>query len=78
MTMRNSKSCSANATILVVGAQRGETIVKGAPSLVQAAGIVRAWAIAHGLAVLLLDAILGDLPCGETEETLLQAVLKRR
>jgi AcrR family transcriptional regulator len=65
-----------------VGAQRGETIVKGAPSLAQAAGIVRAWAVVHGLAVLLLDgrlnAILSNLPRGETEETVLQAVLKRQ
>jgi len=65
-----------------VGAQRGETIVKGAPSLAQAAGIVRAWAVVHGLAVLLLDgrlnAILSNLPRGETEETLLRAVLERR
>ena len=64
-----------------VGAQRSETIVKGTPSLAQAAGIVRAWAIAHGLAVLLLDGrldgILSKLPPGETEEALVRAVLKR-
>jgi len=64
-----------------VGAQRGETIVKGMPSLAQAAGIVRAWAIAHGLAVLLLDGrldnILSQLPPGETEEALVRAILRR-
>jgi AcrR family transcriptional regulator len=73
---------AGSALAQAVGAQRGETIVKGAPSLVRAAGIVRAWAVVHGLAVLLLDgrlnAILSNLPRGETEETLLQAVLKRR
>src|SRR5215467_12831626 len=49
-------------------------------ALAQAAGIVRAWAVVHGLAVLLLDGrlntILSNLPRGETKDTLLQAVLK--
>jgi AcrR family transcriptional regulator len=75
--MEAARSALAGA----VGAQRGETIAREAPSLEQAAGIVRAWAIAHGLAVLLLDGrldgILRRLPPGETEEKLLQAVLKR-
>jgi AcrR family transcriptional regulator len=80
--LSDAVDAAASALAQAVGAQRGETIVKGAPSLTQAAGIVRAWAVVHGLAVLLLDgrlnAILSNLPHGETEETLLQAVLKRR
>ena len=80
--LSDAVDAAASALAQAVGAQRGETIVKGAPSLAQAAGIVRAWAVVHGLAVLLLDgrlnAILSNLPGGETEETLLHAVLKRR
>lgn len=80
--LSDAMDSAGSALAQAVGAQRGETIVKGAPSLAQAAGIVRAWAVAHGLAVLLLDgrlnAILSNLPRGETEDTLLQAVLKRR
>jgi AcrR family transcriptional regulator len=80
--LSDAMDAAGSALAQAVGAQRGETIVKGAPSLVQAAGIVRAWAIVHGLAVLLLDgrlnAFLSNLPRGETEDTLLQAVLKRR
>ena len=72
---------AGSALAQAVGAQRGETIVKGMPSLAQAAGIVRAWAIAHGLAVLLLDGrldnILSQLPPGETEEALVRAILRR-
>jgi AcrR family transcriptional regulator len=80
--LSDAMDAAGSALAQAVGAQRGETIVEGAPSLAQAAGIVRAWAVVHGLAVLLLDgrlnAILCNLPRGETEETLLQAVLKRR
>jgi AcrR family transcriptional regulator len=80
--LSDAMDTAGTALAQAVGAQRGETIVKGAPSLAQAAGIVRAWAVVHGLAVLLLDgrlnAILSNLPHGETEETLLQAVLERR
>jgi AcrR family transcriptional regulator len=73
---------AAGALAQAVGVQRGETILKGRLSLAQAAGIVRAWAMVHGFAVLLLDGRLNDimskLPRGETEETLLQAVLQTR
>jgi len=47
--------------------------------LVEAADTVRAWALVHGFAVLLLDGrldhILSRLPRGATVEALLQAVL---
>ena len=62
-----------------VGAQRQETIVKQAPTLQQAARMVRAWSMVHGFAVLLLDGrlreFLAHLPPGETEATLLEAIL---
>jgi AcrR family transcriptional regulator len=68
-----------SALAQAVGARRQETIVKQAPSLTQAAAMVRAWSMVHGFAVLLLDGRLGEilrrLPPGETAETLLQAVL---
>jgi AcrR family transcriptional regulator len=80
--LADAMDAAGSALAQAVGAQRGETIVKRTPSLEQAAGIVRAWAIVHGLAVLLLDGrldnFLSKLPPGETEETLLQAILKRR
>ncbi len=62
-----------------VGAQRQETIAQQAPSLQQAARIVRAWSMVHGFAVLLLDGrlreILAHLPPGESEATLLEAII---
>ncbi|WP_315831574.1 TetR/AcrR family transcriptional regulator [Bradyrhizobium prioriisuperbiae] len=62
-----------------VGAQRQETIVKQAPTLQQAARMVRAWSMVHGFAVLLLDGRLGEflahLPPGESDATLLEAIL---
>ncbi|MBR1219846.1 WHG domain-containing protein [Bradyrhizobium sp. U87765 SZCCT0131] len=62
-----------------VGARRQETIAPEAPSLTQAADIVRAWAMVHGYAVLLLDGrlrhILAHLPRGADEDALLRAVL---
>jgi AcrR family transcriptional regulator len=80
--LSDAMDAAGTALAQAVGSQRGETIVKGSPSLVQAAGIVRAWAVVHGFAVLLLDgrlnAIMSNLPRRETEETLLLAVLKRR
>lgn len=63
-----------------VGAQRQETIVKQAPTLQQAARMVRAWSMVHGFAVLLLDGrlreFLAHLPPGATDATLLEAMLK--
>ncbi|MGO4715049.1 TetR/AcrR family transcriptional regulator [Bradyrhizobium sp. 2TAF24] len=62
-----------------VGARWQETIVRGEPSVAQAADIVRAWAMVHGYAVLLLDGrlrhMLEQLPPGEDDITLLRAVL---
>jgi AcrR family transcriptional regulator len=80
--LSDAVDAAGSALAQAVGAQRREAIIKGAPSLAQAAGIVRAWAVVHGFAVLLLDGrlnkILSNLPRGESEETLLQAVLNRR
>ncbi len=63
-----------------VGAQLQETIVQQAPSPQQAARIARAWSMVHGFAVLLLDGIacaeiLAHLPPGESEATLLEAII---
>jgi AcrR family transcriptional regulator len=73
--MHASRAALAQA----VGARRHETIANQAPSLTQAADMVRAWSMVHGFAVLLLDGrlreFLSRLPGAETEQTLLQAVL---
>jgi AcrR family transcriptional regulator len=80
--LAEAMDAAAAALGQAVGAKRGETIVTAKPSLAQAAGMVRTWSIVHGLAVLLLDGrldrILRRLPPGETEETLVEAVLRRR
>jgi AcrR family transcriptional regulator len=63
-----------------VGASRHEHIEETAPSLDQAAAIVRAWSLLHGFTTLLLDGRLSDLlrriPAGNDAETLLDAMLK--
>jgi AcrR family transcriptional regulator len=71
--MKHSAAVLAGA----VGAQRADAAT--ASPLAQAAGAVRAWALVHGFAVLLLDgrlaAILSRLPRDVTVEKLLEAVL---
>ncbi|WP_246784823.1 TetR/AcrR family transcriptional regulator [Bradyrhizobium sp. S69] len=63
-----------------VGASRHEHIAEEAPSLDQAAAIVRAWSLLHGFTTLLLDGRLSDIlrriPAGHDAETLLDAMLK--
>ena len=63
-----------------VGASRHEHIAEEAPSLDQAAAIVRAWSLLHGFTTLLLDGqlsnILRRIPAGHDAETLLDAMLK--
>jgi AcrR family transcriptional regulator len=63
-----------------VGASRHEHIEEDAPSLDQAAAIVRAWSLLHGFTTLLLDGRLSDIlrriPAGNDAETLLDAMLK--
>jgi AcrR family transcriptional regulator len=63
-----------------VGASRHEHIAEEAPSLDQAAAIVRAWSLLHGFTTLLLDGRLSDIlrrmPAGNDAETLLDAMLK--
>jgi AcrR family transcriptional regulator len=63
-----------------VGASRHEHIEEAAPSLDQAAAIVRAWSLLHGFTTLLLDGRLSDIlrriPAGNDAETLLDAMLK--
>jgi AcrR family transcriptional regulator len=63
-----------------VGASRHEHIEEEAPSLDQAAAIVRAWSLLHGFTTLLLDGRLSDIlrriPAGNDAETLLDAMLK--
>jgi AcrR family transcriptional regulator len=63
-----------------VGASRHEHIAEQAPSLDQAAAIVRAWSLLHGFTTLLLDGRLSDIlrriPAGNDAETLLDAMLK--
>jgi AcrR family transcriptional regulator len=63
-----------------VGASRHERIEEAAPSLDQAAAIVRAWSLLHGFTTLLLDGRLSDIlrriPAGNDAETLLDAMLK--
>jgi AcrR family transcriptional regulator len=77
--LREAMDAAGAALAEAVGARRHETIPKAAPSLVQAAEIVRAWSIVHGYAVLLLDGRLGHfierLPSGEDESALFRAVL---
>jgi len=62
-----------------VGAQRGEAVTPGHPTLNQAAEMVRAWSIVHGFAVLLLDhrldRFLDRLP-DRNPDGLLKAVLR--
>jgi AcrR family transcriptional regulator len=63
-----------------VGVSRHEHIAEEAPSLDQAAAIVRAWSLLHGFTTLLLDGRLSDIlrriPAGHDAETLLDAMLK--
>jgi AcrR family transcriptional regulator len=63
-----------------VGASRHEHIAEEAPSLDQAAAIVRAWSLLHGFTTLLLDGRLSDIlrriPAGNDAETLLDAMLQ--
>ena len=63
-----------------VGSSRHEHIEQAAPSLDQAAAIVRAWSLLHGFTTLLLDGRLSDvlrrIPPGNDAETLLDAMLK--
>ena len=63
-----------------VGSSRHEHIEEAAPSLDQAAAIVRAWSLLHGFTTLLLDGRLSDvlrrIPPGNDAETLLDAMLK--
>jgi AcrR family transcriptional regulator len=63
-----------------VGASRHEHIEEEAPSLDQAAAIVRAWSLLHGFTTLLLNGRLSDIlrriPAGNDAETLLDAMLK--
>jgi len=78
--LAEAMDAAGTALAQAVGARRHETIARDAPSLVQAADIVRAWAMVHGYAVLLLDGrlrhILAQLPRGEDDTSLLRAVLK--
>jgi len=70
----------ANAALAAgVGAQRGEAVTPGRPTLTQAAEMVRAWSIVHGFAVLLHDHRLDrflDLVPDRNPEGLLRAVLR--
>jgi AcrR family transcriptional regulator len=63
-----------------VGSSRHEHIEEAAPSLDQAAAIVRAWSLLHGFTTLLLDGRLSDIlrriPAGNDAETLLDAMLR--
>lgn len=77
--LAEAANAAGNALGQAVGAQRQETISRQAPTLAQAARIVRAWSMVHGFAVLLLDGrlrqFLTHLPPGETDATLLEAML---
>ena len=77
--LAEAANAAGAALAQAVGAQRQETIPRQAPSLQQAARMVRAWSMVHGFAVLLLDGrlreFLAHLPPGETDATLLEAIL---
>jgi AcrR family transcriptional regulator len=83
---RPSLCHAANASFAglahAVCASRHEQISETALSLEQAAAIARAWSLAHGFTMLLLDGRLADiprrLPNGTTVESLLEAMLKVR
>ena len=83
---RPSLCHAANASFAglahAVGASRHEQISETALSLEQAAAIARAWSLAHGFTMLLLDGRLADilrrLLDGTTVESLLEAMLKVR
>lgn len=77
--LAEAANAAGAALAQAVGAKRQETIPQQAPSLKQAARIVQAWSMVHGFAVLLLDGrlreFLAHLPPGETDATLLEAML---
>ncbi len=77
--LREAMTESNAALASGVGAQRGEAVTPGRPTLGQAAEMVRAWSIVHGFAVLLLDHRLDrflDLMPDGNSEGLLKAVLR--
>jgi len=75
--LRAALDLSARVLSGVVGARRGET-VEAALTLPQAAGIVAAWSMVHGFAMLLLDGrlrpLLARLPPGVDADALLAAI----
>ena len=77
--LRQAMEAAGAALAQAIGERRHETIENTAPSLGQAADIVRAWSMVHGYAVLLLDGRLGHiierLPKGDSETTLFRAML---
>lgn len=77
--LRAAVEASAGVLASAVGARRGEA-VESTLTLPQAAGIVGAWSLVHGFAMLLLDGrlkqVLSRLPSGTDAEALLTAVFE--
>ena len=75
--LRAASSASAQVLSGAVAARREEN-VDASLTLPQAAGIVAAWSLVHGFAMLLLDGrlqpILARLPPGNDADTLLEAI----